>query len=294
MTATTATFSDYSALTKPRLSMLSVISSMVGYVAARHGFSWGEFAHVFVGTALCAGGVASLNQWMEAETDAAMARTHDRPIPSGKVATGSAFVLGWLLVIAGLVDLFVAVNGWSALFALATVIAYLGFYTPSKKHTRWSTEIGAVSGALPPLVGWSAAEGGVSALGWVLFGILFFWQIPHFMAIAWMYRNDYAAVNFPMLPVLDQSGVRVARWSLLNTALTVIVSLVPAFLGLTSLLYAVTAGLLGLWFVWLAIVFLRPDGRDKAARRLFLCSITYLPLVFAALVADRLLFFPAT
>jgi protoheme IX farnesyltransferase len=294
MTATTATFSDYSALTKPRLSMLSVASSVVGYAAARHGFSWGEFFHVFAGTALCAGGVASLNQWMEAETDAAMSRTHDRPIPSGKVATGSAFVLGWLLVIAGLVDLFVAVNGWSALFALATVIAYLGFYTPSKKHTRWSTEIGAISGALPPLVGWSAAEGGVSALGWALFGILFFWQIPHFMAIAWMYRGDYAAVHFPMLPVLDESGVKVARWSLLNTFLTVGVSLVPVYLGLTGWIYGVTAGLLGLWLLYLAAVFLRPEGRDKAARRLFLCTITYLPLVFVALVVDRLLFFPAT
>jgi protoheme IX farnesyltransferase len=231
---------------------------------------------------------------MEAETDAAMKRTHDRPIPSGKVPTGSAFVLGWGLVIAGLVDLYLAVNGWSALFALATIIAYLGFYTPSKKHTRWSTEIGAVSGALPPLVGWSAAEGGVSTLGWVLFGILFFWQIPHFMAIAWMYRGDYAAVNFPMLPVLDESGARVARWSLINAVLMLAVSLVPSFLGLTSWLYTATAAVLGLWFLWLAIVFLRPDGRDRAAKKLFLCSITYLPLVFAALVADRLIFFPAT
>lgn len=294
MTTTTAKFSDYSALTKPRLSMLSVISSVVGYAAARHGFSWGEFAHVFVGTGLCAGGVASLNQWMEAETDATMSRTHDRPIPSGKVPTGSAFVIGWGLLIAGLVELYVAVNGLAALFALATMIAYLGFYTPSKKRTRWSTEIGAVSGALPPLIGWSAAEGGVSALGWVLFGILFFWQIPHFMAIGWMHREDYAAVHFPMLPVIDESGARVARWSLLNTALTVVVSLVPVYLGLASWLYAVTTGLLGIWFLWLAVVFLRPEGRDESARRLFRCSITYLPLVFAALVADRILFFPLT
>lgn len=294
MTAPTATFSDYSALTKPRLSMLSVISSLVGYLAARHGFSWVEFFHVFAGTAACAGGVACLNQWMEAETDAAMSRTHDRPIPSGKIPTGSAFVLGWLLVIGGLVDLYVAVNGWSALFALATVIAYLGFYTPSKRHTRWSTEIGAISGALPPLVGWSAAEGGVSTLGWVLFGILFFWQIPHFMAIAWMYRNDYAAVNFPMLPVLDESGAKVARWSLLNTVLMIAVSLVPTVLGLTSWFYGGVAALLGLGFLLLAVVFMRPVDRDKSARRLFLFTITYLPLVFAALVIDRMLFFPAT
>ena len=274
--------------------MMSVVSSLAAYVAARSGFSWIEFGHVFMGTAACAGGVAALNQWMEAETDAVMSRTHDRPIPSGKIPTGSAFVLGWLLVIGGLVDLYVAVNGWSALFALATVIAYLGFYTPSKRHTRWSTEIGAISGALPPLIGWSAAEGGVSTLGWVLFGILFFWQIPHFMAIAWMYRNDYAAVNFPMLPVLDETGSKVARWSVFNTFLMVAVSLVPPFLGLTSWVYGGFAAVLGLWYVALAIAFLKPEGRDKAARRLFLCTITYLPLVFAALVIDRLIFTHAT
>ena len=294
MSAPAARFSDYSALTKPRLSMLSVVSSLAAYVAARHGFSWAEFAHVFIGTAACAGGVASLNQWMEAETDAVMARTHDRPIPSGKIPTGSAFVLGWLLVIGGLIDLFVAVNGWSALFALATVIAYLGCYTPSKKHTRWSTEIGAISGALPPLIGWSAAEGGVSTLGWVLFGILFFWQIPHFMAIAWMYRNDYVAVNFPMLPVIDETGAKVARWSVFNSVLMVAVSLVPPFLGLATWVYGALAAVLGVLFVALAVVFLKPDGRDKSARRLFLYTITYLPLVFAALVIDRLVFFPAT
>lgn len=294
MTAPTATFSDYSALTKPRLSMLSVASSVVGYVAARHGFSWGEFFHVFAGTALCAGGVASLNQWMEAETDAAMGRTHDRPIPSGKVATGSAFVLGWLLLIAGLVDLYVAVNGWSAFFALLTIITYLGLYTPAKPRTRWSTEIGAVSGALPPLVGWAGAESGVSALGWVLFGILFFWQIPHFMAIAWMYRDDYAAVHFPMLPVIDAGGGRVARWSLFNTLLTVGVSLIPVFMGLTGWIYGATAAVLGVWFLARAIAFMKPEGRDGLARRLFHCTIIYLPLVFAALVTDRIVFFPLT
>lgn len=294
MPATNATFADYFALTKPRLSLLSVISSVVGYVAARHGFSWGEFFHVFGGTALCAGGVASLNQWMEAETDAAMSRTHDRPIPSGKVAGGSAFVLGWLLVIAGLVDLYVAVNGWSALLALATVIAYLGLYTPAKRRTRWSTEIGAISGALPPLVGWSAAEGGVSALGWILFGILFFWQIPHFMAIAWMYREDYATVHFPMLPVLDAKGDRVARWALMHTGLTVGVSLLPVFLALTGWIYGVAVAVLGTWFLMRAISFMKSEGRDLLARRLFHCTIIYLPLVFAALVADRLIFFTAT
>src|ERR1019366_8626793 len=142
------------------------------------------------GTALAAGGVASLNQWMERDTDALMKRTAQRPIPTGKVASGSAFVLGWLMCIAALFLLFATVNPLAALFTLLTIVAYLGWYTPAKRFTRWSTEIGAVAGAFPPLIGWAAAEGRVTALGWILFGILFCWQIPHFMAIAWIHRRD--------------------------------------------------------------------------------------------------------
>lgn len=284
-----ATFRDYVELTKPRLSLLSVMTTMVGYFTARPPSNPLQLTLLFLGTTLAAGGVAALNQWLEHETDAQMTRTADRPIPAGKVATGSAFVLGWLMCIAALFLLFAKVDRLAALFTLLTVISYLAWYTPAKRWSAWSTEIGAVAGAFPPLIGWSAAEGRVSALGWLLFGMLYFWQIPHFMAVAWTYRRDYSAVNFPMLPVRDESGGKVAVWSLVNTVALVVVSLLPAWLGLSSRAYGLAAGICGAWFLWRAIVFLHREGRDQAARRLFFASILYLPLVLGALVADRLL-----
>ena len=302
-----AGFADYLELTKPRLSFLSVLTAMVGYLAVRPGLSGVEgpalsavdgparngwtLLYVSLGTAMAAGGVAALNQWLEADTDALMSRTRARPIPSGRVTTGSAFVLGWSLCAAGLALLFAKVNGLSASFALATMACYLALYTPAKRWSRWATEIGALAGALPPLIGWAAAEGRVSTLGWILFGVLFFWQIPHFMAIAWTYRRDYAAVNFPMLSARDTGGGRVAAWSLANTALLVVVTLLPVRLGYCGAAYGAVAAGLGAWFLWRAVAFLRPAGRELAARRLFLASICYLPLLLAALVLDRLVFF---
>jgi heme o synthase len=288
-TAAPAKFRDYLELTKPRLSMLSVLTAMVGYFAARPASNPPKFVLLLIGTSLAAGGVAALNQWLEHETDAQMKRTADRPIPSGKVPTGSAFVLGWLMCVLALFLLFAKVDRLAALFTLLTIISYLGWYTPAKSRSRWSTEIGAVAGAFPPLIGWCAGEGRVTALGWILFGVLFFWQIPHFMAVAWTYRRDYSAVHFPMLPVRDESGNWVAAWSLFNTVALVVVSLLPVALGLTTKAYGAAAALCGAWFLWRAIVFLNPNTRDPAARKLFIASILYLPVVLGALVADRLL-----
>ena len=282
-----AKFRDYLELTKPRLSLLSVLTALVGYLAARPPHDPWKLVFVVVGTSLAAGGVAALNQWLEHETDARMKRTADRPIPTGKVPTGSAFVLGWLMCIAALFLLFAKVHPLAALFTLLTIVSYLGWYTPAKKWSVWSTEIGAIAGAFPPLIGWAAGEGRVSALGWILFGVLFFWQIPHFMAVAWIYRRDYAAVHFPMLPVRDEAGGRVAAWAFVNTLALVAVSLLPVALGLTSKWYGAAAAAGGAWFLWRAANFLRADGRDLAARKLFLASITYLPLVLGALVIDR-------
>lgn len=288
-TAATARFRDYLELTKPRLSLLSVITTLVGYFAARPPADPAKFVLLFIGTALAAGGVAALNQWLEHDTDAKMQRTADRPIPAGKVATGSAFVLGWLMCSVALFLLFSRVDRMAALFTLLTIISYLGWYTPAKRRSRWSTEIGAIAGAFPPLIGWCAGEGRVTSLGWILFGILFFWQIPHFMAVAWTYRRDYSAVHFPMLPVRDESGRRVAAWSLVNTIALVAVSLLPVALGQASLAYGAAAALSGAWFCWRAVAFMRAETRDAMARKLFLASILYLPLVLGALVADRLL-----
>ena len=217
-----------------------------------------------------------------------MQRTADRPIPSGKIASGSAFVVGALMCIASLFLLFAKVNLPACLFTLLTIFAYLGWYTPAKRWSIWSTEIGALAGAFPPLIGWAAGEGRVTTLGWILFGILFFWQIPHFMAIAWIYRRDYSVVHFPMLPVRDEAGGKAAAWSLFNTFALVAVSLLPVYLGFASWAYGLAAAIGGAWFVWRAVVFLRADGRDVAARKLFRCSIAYLPLVLGALVADRM------
>ena len=287
----TAKFGDYLELTKPRLSLLSVLTALVGYLSARTPHGALQLVFVVVGTCLAAGGVAALNQWLEWETDAQMKRTADRPIPTGKVATGSAFVLGMLMCIAALFLLFARVHPLAALFTLATIVSYLGWYTPAKKWSLWSTEIGAIAGAFPPLIGWAAGEGRVTALGWILFGVLFFWQIPHFMAIAWTYRRDYSIVHFPMLPVRDEAGGKVAAWSFINTLALVAVSLLPVALGLASWWYGAVAAAGGLWFISRAVAFLRVSGRDLAARRLFLASITYLPVVLGALVADRMINF---
>ena len=282
-----AAVSDYVELTKPRLSALSVLTALISYLVARTGQMGWHFVFVAVGTAFCAGGVAAINQYMEADTDALMRRTADRPIPSGRVAPGTAFVIGWVMSLSGLAMLDAFVNGPSAFFALMTMVCYLALYTPAKRWSRWSTEIGAVAGALPPLIGWTAAEGHVSALGAVLFGILLFWQIPHFMAIAWLYRRDYAAVKFPMLSVRDESGRIVAIWSLINTVALVIVSLLPTFLGFTSYAYLAVAAAAGGWFLWRAVAFVLPERREVSARRLFFASLSYLPILLLAMLADR-------
>jgi protoheme IX farnesyltransferase len=290
ITAEKTRFNDYLELTKPRLSMLSVITTLVGYFATTPPWDAAVFWYLFIGTGLCAGGVAALNQWMERDTDALMKRTADRPIPSGKVATGSAFILGWGMSAVGLGILFFKVESFSALFALATIVSYLAFYTPAKRFSRWSTEIGAIAGAFPPLIGWAASSTRENTLGWILFGILFFWQIPHFMAIAWIYRAEYATVRFPMLPVRDAAGGKVALWSLVNTFALVAVTAAPTFLGLTSNYYLGVTLVLGLWFIVRAIAFTRVAEREKTARKLFYASIIWLPLQLAALVADRWIF----
>ncbi len=291
-TASRATWRHYLELTKPRLSAMSVITAMVGYLAAVP-YSYLDLKRTFfvvLGTAFCAGGVAALNMWMEGDTDARMQRTAGRPIPAGIIAPGSAFVVGWILCLTGLAVLFKLVNGLSAFLALATIVAYLAIYTPAKRWSRWNTELGAISGALPPLIGWAAAGRSNPGLGWSLFAILFTWQMPHFFALAWTYRKDYAAAGMPMLSVVDPSGTKVSRWTFIWTVLLVASSLMPTLLGYCSWYYGAIAALLGLWFLRASFVFLDPARREAVARRVFLISIAYLPLLLAALVADRMIF----
>jgi protoheme IX farnesyltransferase len=287
-----ATWRHYLELTKPRLSFMSVITAMVGYLAAvpYTYWDWKRTLLVVLGTALCAGGVAALNMWMESDTDAKMERTAGRPIPAGIIAPGSAFVVGWVLCLSGLVVLFKFVNGYSAFIALATIVAYLAIYTPAKRWSRWNTELGAISGALPPMIGWAAAGRSNPGLGWSLFAILYMWQMPHFFALAWTYRKDYAAVGMPMLSVIDPSGTKISRWTFIWTVLLVAASALPTLLGYCTWYYFAVALVLGLWFLHAAFHFLNPATRDPIARRLFHISIAYLPLLLTALVADRMIF----
>lgn len=271
-------------LTKPRLSALSVLTAIAGFFCAPDFEITPAFFWMITGASLCAGGVAALNQWMEADTDARMARTASRPIPSGRIAPGSAFVLGWAMSMAGLAILYASTNGLAAFFALATNVAYLAFYTPAKRRSRFSTEIGAVAGALPPLIGWAANEHRVVSISWILFAMLFLWQIPHFMAIAWIHRRDYETVAFPMLAVRDGTGRRVAAYSVVCTAALTVAGTLPYFVNRASLLYLGITLVLGSWFMARAVCFfLAKSRREQAAKKLFFASIAWLPLQLLAL-----------
>ena len=239
---------------------------------------------------MAAGGAAVLNQWQERAADARMVRTRNRPIPSGSITPEAAFIYGIVISIAGDILLWLGVNSLAASMAIITQAAYLLVYTPLKQHSHWCTEIGAIPGAIPPLIGWAAAEGSISTLGWILFAILLTWQIPHFMAIAWNFRKDYENAGFPMLSVIDSSGYRTARQSLIFTLLLIVSSLMPTFLGFASLFYALIALGLGAWFLLIALRFMQKNNRDLTARRLFIVSIAYLPLLLTALVVDRWFF----
>ncbi len=285
-----AAWRDHLELTKPGLSLMSVLTALAGYFAARPELAARPLLALAAGTTCCAGGAAALNQFLETETDARMRRTRERPLPAGRLPTGAAFVLGAGLCFLGLALLFALVNGPAAACAALTIVTYLALYTPAKCTSRWSTEIGAVAGAFPPLIGWTAAEATIAPLGWILFGVLLLWQIPHFMAIAWLCRDDYAAAGFPMLAVRDPGGRRVAGYAFTATLLLAALGLVPAVLGLCTWAYGAVAAALGGWFTQVAWRFVQAAKTAAAARRLFLVSILHLPLLLGALVADRLLF----
>jgi len=287
--STRAQILEYLELTKPRLSLLSVITAVVGYLAALPTRENSVLVSLVLGTSLAAAGAAALNMWLERDADARMARTRERPVPSGAVSPDSALTFGLLLCAAGDALLYIGVNGLAACLALATQATYLLAYTPLKRKTSWCTEIGAIPGALPPLIGCAGAGAGISTLGWLLFAILLFWQIPHFMAIAWTYREDYQRAGFPMTTVVDATGATAAKKALVCTLALVVCSLLPTFLGYTTPAYAIVAGSTGAWFLLRAIRFLDPESRNSEARRLFFASIAYLPILLATLVIDRLI-----
>jgi protoheme IX farnesyltransferase len=244
-------------------------------------------AAAVAGTAFVAGGAAALNQVYERDTDALMRRTRMRPLPDGRIAPPDARLFGLALSAAGLV-LLAALAGWlAALLALATLTIYVLIYTPLKRRSTIATLVGAVPGALPPLIGWAASRGDVSIGGLALFLIVFLWQIPHFMAIAWMYRDDYRLAGFPMLPVIDSDGRRTGREAVAYAAALLPASLVPTLAGVSGNVYAVIATALGAGLLVAALRFAAARN-DIAARRLFFGSLIYLPLIWIAMIADKL------
>jgi protoheme IX farnesyltransferase len=287
-TTTDRRLADFVTLTKPRLNLLVLLTTLAGlYLASPNGVELTLLMDTLVGTALVAGGAAALNQVWERRTDALMRRTSSRPLPGGRLGVAEGTWFGVLLSVVGLALLAIGVNLTAAAVAGATLASYVFVYTPLKPRTSLATLVGAIPGALPPVIGWSAATGRISLEALVLFGISFFWQMPHFLAIAWLFRDDYANAGIPLLPVVEPDGRRTGQQALIYTAALWPVSLLPAVVGLAGIPYAIVATVLGLLFVWLAIRFAR-DRSMANARVLFLFSITYLPVLLAALVADRL------
>lgn len=279
---------DFLTLAKPRLNLLVLMTTAAGlYLAAPDGVATSVLLHTLTGTALVAGGAAALNQVWERRTDALMRRTQHRPMASGRLGIAEGLLFGIGLSATGLIELALGVNPLSAAVAAVTLVSYVLMYTPLKPHTSLATLVGAFPGALPPVIGWAAATNAITLPALVLFGIMFFWQMPHFLAIAWLYRDDYAAAGIPLLPVLEPDGHRTGRQALFYGAALWPVSLMPTLVGLAGGVYIGVATVLGLTLIGLCARFAR-DRSIQAARQLFLFSIVYLPLLWGALVVDRL------
>jgi protoheme IX farnesyltransferase len=279
--------SDFLTLTKPRLNSLVLLTTAAAYrLGVESSSSPMTLLHTLVGTALVAGGAAALNQVWERDSDRLMRRTRMRPLPDQRIEPAHARAFGAALSVVGLLELFVFVNPLAAGVALATLASYVWFYTPLKFVTSLSTIAGALPGALPAMIGWSAATGSLSMPGWVLFGIVFMWQMPHFLALAWMYRDEYARAGIPLLPVIQPDGRSTGRQAVLYTAGLVPITLMPTMIGLASPYYLAGAVVLGAILLVLSLEFAFTRTTD-AARRLFLGSILYLPILWGILVWDH-------
>jgi protoheme IX farnesyltransferase len=279
---------DYLALTKPRLNSLVIATAAIGYyLGARETSNLKSLVETVIGVALVAGGAAGLNQIYERDTDSLMRRTRMRPLAAQRIPAGDALIFSAGLSVIGLLMVAATSNLLAAFLTLLTLISYNAIYTPMKRRSQLATLVGAVPGALPPMIGWVAARGALTVEAWVLFAIVFVWQIPHFMAIAWLYRDDFGRAGFPLLPVVEPDGRRTGRQAVVFSLLLIPASLAPYFTGMTGPAYAVgaTAGSIGL--LWLAVSF-AINRLDDRARLLFLGSITYLPVLWAMLIVDRL------
>jgi len=277
----------YIALTKPRITWLILMSTGMGYYFGLTGAVnlWALF-HTILGTGLIASGTAALNQWYERDVDARMKRTDQRPLPAGEMSARNALLFGIALSVLGFVELGLGVNWLSAGLGLFTLLTYLGIYTPLKRISPVSTTIGAVPGAMPPLIGFAAASGTLTAEAWILYAILFLWQFPHFYAIAWMYREDYERGGIKMLPVVEPDGESTVRQMLLFSVLLIPVSLVPRYLDMTGNFYVAGTLAAGVAF-GAACVRMSTDRTLLKARSVLLVSVIYLPVLYGLLLLDR-------
>lgn len=281
-------FADLWQLTKPGITRLVLVTTAVGfYLGSTGSFDWLLLLNALVGTGLLAAGTNALNQYAERKVDAQMKRTRSRPLPAGRIGPSTALVFSVGISVAGTLYLALLVNLLTAFLGAAALLVYIFAYTPLKQRTWWCTVVGAVPGAIPPMMGWTAVTGRLDVLAWVLFGIVFLWQMPHFYAIGWMYRHDYARAGFPMLPVVDDEGERTARQIIVYTAALVAVSALTTVLGLTGAIYLAGAVTLGLAFLALGVA-LAVTRSGLHARRLFLGSVVYLPVLLLLMVVDKL------
>jgi heme o synthase len=281
-------FSAYVALTKPDVSFLVLMTTGAGfYMGARGPMPWLHMIHVIVATMLIAAGTAALNHYIERESDRYMRRTASRPLPSGVLTPNEALRFGVILAIAGAVDLYFTAGYVACLLGVFTCLSYLLAYTPLKKRTVWATFVGAIPGAIPPMIGWTAATGRLDAGAWLLFGILFLWQFPHFHAISWMYREDYARAGIQMLPVVDKEGTRTFRQIVLYAASLVAVSLLPAIMGFAGVLYffgaLVTCTALVQVCLWAASA-----KTNTRAKWLMHATVMHIPILLGLMMYDKL------
>ncbi len=283
---TAAKASDFAALAKPRLNLLVVASTGAGFFLAAERIDPAVFFHTIVGTALVAGGAAAFNEIIERDSDALMRRTRTRPLPMRRLELAPATWFAFSLSILGLLQLAAGATTLAAGVALATLVSYVLVYTPMKRRSPMATLVGGIPGALPPVIGWAAASGELTAGAWVLFAIVFLWQMPHFLAIAWLCRDDYARAGLKMLPVVEPDGRSTAQQTVLYAAVLVPVSLLPAVAGLAATLYFAGAAVLGLAFFAFAVRFAARRDRPTAVR-LFVGSIVYLPLLWTILLLDH-------
>jgi protoheme IX farnesyltransferase len=279
---------DYWALTKPGITGLVVVTTALGYYIAAGAFDWLTLAFTVVGTALVSAGSCAINMAIEHDRDALMSRTEDRPVAAGRVSYPAAVYYGALLSLLGIVTLLVGANPLASGLAIVSLLVYVLAYTPLKTVTTLNTFVGAVSGAIPPMIGWAAAREDVSMGAWVLFAVMFLWQMPHFLAIGWMYREDYERAGFAMLPVVDPEGSATGRQAMAQTMALVVASLMPAWIGMASPVYYFAAAILGAAFLAFGIAFMARRTRARA-RGLFLASIAYLPILLATLALTKVL-----